>query len=311
MTRRHPSRPGPRCPARPWLAALALSLALAGGAAAGGRADPQAERVARGQYIFDAAGCLGCHTDEAHGGQRLGGGRAISSSYGIFYTPNISPDPIYGIGGWSDSAFIRALRHGVTADGTQLLPVFPFTAYTLMDNQDILDLRAYLRTQKPVARQSRPHDLREPLAFRMMMPGWRLLSLKVGPLDTNPLRSAQWNRGQYLVRALGHCGECHTPRTWTGALDESRAFAGNPDSINGEYAPNITPDSETGLGRWSEADLMLLLELGLEPDGDVVGGSMAEVVRNSTSRLTLADRRAIVTYLKALPPLHSATAPAP
>ena len=138
-----------------------------------------------------------------------------------------------------------------------------------------------------------------------MMPGWRMMSLRVGPLDTNPLRSAQWNRGQYLVRALGHCAECHTPRTWTGTLDESRDFAGNPDGTDGENAPNLTPDPETGLGRWSEADLMLLLELGLRPDGDVVGGSMAEIVRNSTSHLTLADRRAIVTYLKALPPLRS------
>ena len=287
-------------------ATLALALALAAGCAeAAGRPDPQAERVARGQYIFEAAGCQGCHTDETHGGQRLGGGRAITSSYGTFYTPNISPDPIYGIGGWSDSSFVRALRHGVSADGTQLLPVFPFTAYTLMDNQDMLDLRAYLRTQKPVARQSRPHDLREPLAYRLMMPGWRMMSLRVGPLDTNPLRSAQWNRGQYLVRALGHCAECHTPRTWTGTLDESRDFAGNPDGTDGENAPNLTPDPETGLGRWSEADLMLLLELGLRPDGDVVGGSMAEIVRNSTSHLTLADRRAIVTYLTALPPLRS------
>ncbi len=293
------------------LASALLLLAVSGVAAAGGRPDPLAERVARGQYIFEAAGCQGCHTDDAHGGQRLGGGRAITSVYGTFYTPNISPDPIYGIGGWSDTAFIRALRHGVSPDGTQLLPVFPFTAYTLMDNQDLLDLRAYLRTQKPVARQSRPHDLQEPLAFRLMMPVWRQLSLTVGPLDTNPLRSAQWNRGQYLVRALGHCAECHSPRTWSGALDESRLFSGNPQGLNGEHAPNITPDAETGLGRWSEADLLLLLELGLRPDGDVVGGAMAEIVRNSTSRLTLADRRAIVTYLRSLTPLRAEPAPQP
>ena len=291
------------------LLAVVLLAATVGAAVAGGRPDPQAERIARGQYTSDAAGCLGCHTDEAHGGQRFAGGRAITSDYGTLYPPNITPDPIYGIGSWSDSAFMRALRHGISADGTQLLPVFPFTAYTLMDNQDILDLRAYLRTQKPVARQSRPHDLYQPLTIRLMMPGWRLLWLGVGPLDTNPLRSAQWNRGQYLVRALGHCGECHTPRSWNGVLDDSRTLAGNPNGNNGESTPNLTPDPETGLGRWSEADLMLLLELGLRPDGDVVGGTMAEVVRNSTSHLTLADRRAIVTYLKALPPLRSEPQP--
>ncbi len=288
-----------------------LVLAAVGVALAAGRPDPQAERVARGQYIFDASGCQGCHTDETHGGQRLGGGRAITSTYGTFYSPNISPDPIYGIGGWSDTAFIRALRHGVSPDGTQLLPVFPFTAYTLMDNQDILDLRAYLRTLKPVARQSRPHDISDSLALRLMMPVWRQFALTVGPLDTDPLRSAQWNRGQYMVRALGHCAECHTPRGWDGALDEARLFTGNPNGLFGEAAPNITPDGETGLGRWSEADLLLFLELGLRPDGDVAGGSMAEIVRNSTSRLTLADRRAIVTYLRSLPPMRAEPTPKP
>ena len=272
---------------------------------AGSRVPSQAERVARGQYLFDAAGCFGCHTDEARGGQRLAGGRALTTPFGIFYPPNITPDPIYGIGSWSDAAFIRALRHGVRADGSSLFPAFPYTSYTLMDDGDILDLKAYLMTQKPVAQPSRPHELKDPFGWRVLMPAWNLMYLDVGPLDTNPHQSAQWNRGQYLVRALGHCGECHTPRDWAGGLDNRRMLAGNPGGEGVDASPNLTPDVETGLGRWSEADLSLFLEMGLKPNGDVVGGTMAEVVRNTTSQLTLADRKAIVAYLRSLPPLVS------
>ncbi len=283
---------------------LALLLAGAGMAAAATRTQPLSERIARGQYIFDAAGCLGCHTDEARAGQRLAGGRPMETPFGVVYPPNITPDPIYGIGGWSDSAFIRAFRHGIRADGAPLFPVFPYTSYTLMDDTDILDLKAYLMTQKAVAQPNRPHELRDPLGWRVLMPGWNLWYLSVGPMDTNPRQSAQWNRGAYLVRALGHCGECHTPRGWAGDLDDHRALAGNANGYGGEFAPNLTPDGKTGLGRWSEADLMLLLEMGLKPNGDVVGGSMAEVVRNGTSHLTLADRKAIVTYLRSLAPIR-------
>lgn len=296
------------------LKAGAVMAAIVGGCAAGGawaasRPDTKAERAARGQYVFDAAGCLGCHTDEARGGQRLGGGRPLRTSYGLFYPPNISPDPIYGIGNWTDAQFIRAMRRGIGADGTALLPAFPYTAYTLMDDGDLLDLRAYIMTQRPVAQPNRPHELRDPFTLRLMMPGWNLMFLKTGPLDTNPHQSAQWNRGQYLVRALSHCGECHTPRLWTGALDDSRAFSGNPFGNDGEVVPNITPDPEFGIGQWSDADLLLLLEIGLKPDGDVVSGSMAEVVRNTTSHLTLADRKAIITYLRAVPAVRTPPAP--
>jgi mono/diheme cytochrome c family protein len=287
------------------VAALLLLVLPGVGLTAALRVQSQAERVARGQYLFDAAGCFGCHTDEAHGGQRLAGGRALDTPFGTFYPPNITPDPIYGIGNWSDAAFIRALRRGVRADGSSLFPAFPYTSFTLMDDGDILALKAYLMTQKPVAQPNRPHELRDPFGWRVLMPAWNLMYLQVGPLDTNPHQSAQWNRGQYLVRALGHCGECHTPRDWAGGLDQSRALAGNPGGAGGEAAPNLTPDVETGLGTWSEADLLVLLEMGLKPDGDVVGGTMAEVVRNSTSQLTLADRKAIVAYVLSLPPIAS------
>ena len=289
-------------------ATFALSLALLcltsfGPVTAAQRIEPPSERIARGQYIFDAAGCLGCHTDESHGGQRLAGGGALVTAYGTFYAPNITPDPIYGIGNWSNADFIRAFRRGVSAEGVSLLPAFPYTSYALMDDGDLLDLKAYLMTQPPVARPNRPPELTDPFALRLMMPGWNFMFLKSGPIDTNPRRSVQWNRGQYLVRALSHCGECHSPRTWSGAIDETRPLSGNfsgPESV-----PNITPDPISGIGRWSDADLLLLLEIGLKPDGDVVSGSMAEVVRNTTSRLTLADRKAIITYLRALPPIAS------
>lgn len=154
--------------------------------AAASRVSSQVERVARGQYLFDAAGCFGCHTDEVHGGQRLAGGRALDTPFGTFYPPNITPDPIYGIGNWSNAAFIRALRHGVRADGSSLFPAFPYTSYTLMDDGDILDLKAYLMTQKPVAQPNRPHELKDPFGWRVLMPAWNLMYLEVGPLDTNP-----------------------------------------------------------------------------------------------------------------------------
>ena len=286
-----------------------MAVASAGAVGAAPRVQSMAERVARGQYIFDIAGCVGCHTDEARGGQRLAGGRPMDTPFGILYPPNITPDPIYGIGNWSDAGFIRAMRRGIRADGAPLFPVFPYTSYTLMDDGDILDLKAYLMTQKPVAQPSRPHELKDSLGWRMLMPGWNLWYLTVGPMDTNPHRPAQWNRGQYLVRALGHCGECHTPRGWAGDLDERRALAGNVGGYGGMVAPNLTPDVKTGLGTWSEADLLLFLEIGLKPDGDVASGSMAEVVRNSTSHLTLADRKAMVTYLRSLPPQLFEAAP--
>jgi len=262
---------------------------------------PEAAAVARGEVVFNAAGCLGCHTDAKRKGARLAGGRPLPTPFGTFYSPNITPDQTAGLGAWSEADFVRALRQGVNPAGAPYYPAFPYTAYTGLSDQDLHDLWLYLRAQPAVAQSNRPHELAPPYAWRAALWPWRLLFFREGPLAPEPARDAGWNRGRYLVQALTHCGECHTPRGWLGDLDAARDLAGNPHLPDGDRAPNLTPERKKGLGGWSDADLADFLESGIKPDGDVVGGSMAEVVRNSTSKLSAADRQAIIGYLRTVP----------
>ena len=285
---------------------LLLPLAFAGGSAqAAGEApagDGASDSVSRGAYIFNAAGCLGCHTDEKGGGRLLAGGRALATPFGTFYTPNITPDPVNGIGRWSDADFVRALREGLRPDGAHLFPAFPYASYTRMTDRDLLDLKAYLFSRPAVAAPNRPHDLTPPFSWRFLVPVWQWLYLTPGPVPDDPARPPAWNRGRYLVDALGHCAECHSPRTLLGGLDSDRYLAGNPDGPDGDKVPGITGGKgKGGIGGWSDGDLTLFLETGLTPEGDVAGGAMGEVVRNTTSKLTADDRAAIVTYLRTVP----------
>jgi mono/diheme cytochrome c family protein len=259
-----------------------------------------ADAVKRGEYVFNAGGCVGCHTNVKGGGKRLAGGRALDTPFGVFVTPNITPDKETGIGSWSEADLHRALRDGRAPDGSYYFPVFPFTSFTGMTDGDIADLYAYLMAQEPVRAPNRPHDIKFPFGFRPLMAFWRMLFFKEGPLQPDPQRDAAWNRGNYLANALAHCGECHTPRNVLGAMDESRRFAGfkAPD---GQNSPNITPDKETGIGGWSVEDIMTLLKDGQTPDFDWVGSGMKEVVDN-IGKLTDDDRRAIALYVKSVPP---------
>ncbi|PWC33206.1 cytochrome c [Azospirillum sp. TSO35-2] len=282
-------------------AALTLPLALAGGGASAADPAPPADAAARGAYIFQAAGCLGCHTDEKAGGAPLAGGRALVTPFGTFYTPNITPDPVNGIGRWTDADFVRAFREGKRPDGAALFPAFPYASYTRMTDRDLLDLKAFLATQPAVSAPNKPHDLTPPFSWRFLVPAWQWLYLTPGPVPDDPAKPPAWNRGRYLVDALGHCGECHTPRSVLGGMDGDRYLAGNPDGPDKDKVPNITSTKGKGIGDLSDGDLTLLLETGLTPDGDVVGGAMGEVVRNSTSKLTAADRAAIAAYLKTVP----------
>lgn len=265
--------------------------------------EPSAASVERGAYVFAAAGCAECHTDKKGHGKPLAGGRALKTPFGTFYSPNITPDPQYGIGRWSDADFRRALREGIGPDGAHYFPVFPYPSFTNMTDADIRDLRAYLFTLRPVAQPNKPHQIKFPFGFRPLMAVWNRLYLARGPFRPDPARSAAWNRGAYLVRALGHCGECHTPRNALGALDWDRPLSGTERGPEGNTVPNITPDKETGIGGWSERDIAYLLETGFKPDGDVVADGMSEVVDDSTSRLGAEDRTAIVQYLKSLAPI--------
>ncbi|MDQ2695855.1 MAG: cytochrome c [Pseudomonadota bacterium] len=270
-------------------------------------AGAEQEILQRGEYLLHAGGCISCHTDGDAGEDGfLAGGLALETAFGTFYAPNITPDPDTGISTWSDADFIRALTQGLSPDGRHYYPAFPYTAYAGMTRDDLLALKAYLFSLKPARRDRRPHDLPWYVSSRLPLGLWKWLNFQPGEFRPDPQQSAGWNRGAYLVRHLGHCGECHTPRTWTGGLDRERALAGNPDGPEGDAVPNITPDPDTGIGDWSAYDIEYLLETGTLPDGDFVGGTMSRVVDDGTSHLTDDDRKAIGVYLKALPPLPSA-----
>ncbi|MDX1483038.1 MAG: cytochrome c [Alphaproteobacteria bacterium] len=272
-----------------------LPPGLVGGAEAG---DAQ-----RGKYLFDAAGCANCHTDRRKKGPLLGGGAPIKSPFGTFYGPNISPHKTFGIGAWSESDFIRAMRAGVSPDGRHYYPSFPYGSFTLMTDRDLKDLWAHMLTVPPVARPSRRHELNFPFNIRWGVWLWKVLYLSKGPYVPEPGRSQSWNRGAYLVEAVTHCGECHTPRTALGGLRRKLWLGGNADGPEGERVPNITPDLKTGIGRWSFDEIVDSLESGSLPDGDEFGSLMADVVEYGTSKLTDDDRRAIAEYLKSLKPV--------
>ncbi len=282
-------------------ALLGLALFLAAPAAPSSASD--AEAVARGEYLLRAAACVACHTDEKGDGALLAGGRALKSPYGTFYSPNITPDPAEGLGAWREQDFLRALGQGRDPDGRAYYPAFPYTAYSGMSEQDMKDLWAYLQSVPPSPRANKDHDLTFPFGLRSLARLWRALYFEPSPHRPNPARDAAWNRGAYLVRHLGHCGECHTPRGWLGALDDDRYLAGTKKGPDGKKVSNITTHRTAGIGDWSETDITFFLQTGFLPDGDVAGGAMDDVIRESSSRLSDEDRAAIAVYLKSLPPL--------
>jgi mono/diheme cytochrome c family protein len=263
-----------------------------------------ADAVNRGEYLFTAADCTSCHTDVKHKGPALAGGRALVTPFGTFYGPNITPDPQFGIGNWSEAQFHRALRSGIDDDGNYLYPVFPFTSFTHLTDGDIADLYAYLMAQKPAAQGSKPHEIPLLFRWRLALWFWRILFFSEGPLAPVPSQNSEGNRGRYLAEAVAHCQECHTPRNFLGALEESSAYSGNPKGPDKQNAPNITSDADTGIGKWSVDDVATLLDSGQTPDFDYVGSGMAETVKG-TAHLTLADRHAIAVYIKSLPPIRT------
>jgi mono/diheme cytochrome c family protein len=267
-------------------------------------ASARADDVERGAYLANAADCAACHTDIEHKGARYAGGRALATPFGTFYPPNITPDPETGIGRWTDAQFLRAMRHGERPDGANYFPAFPYTSFTGILDDDVRAIKAYLFSLPPVRHVNRPHDLSFPYSWRFLLNGWKLLYFDEGPFRPAPGRSAEQNRGAYLVTALAHCGECHTPRNWFGAMDQSRFLGGNPEGPDGKKVPNITPDKKIGIGNWSTDDIVQVLTDGHTPDFDEVGFSMAEVVK-STAKLTEQDRRAIAVFLQSVPPVSS------
>lgn len=283
-----------------WLAPPLLSVGLLAAAAELHDADPGA--VARGKYLFQGADCGGCHGGDTNGGAPAGG-LGLDTPFGTFRVPNITPDKQHGIGAWSEAEFKTALRNGVGREGEYLFPVFPYTSFTKLTDRDMSDLYAYLMSVQPVATPNKPHEATPPFGWRWVLVFWRWLFFTPGPIAAEPAKGEDWNRGNYLVHAVAHCEECHTPRNFMGALKAGKAFTGNVGGPDGQNAPNITSDNETGIGSWSVADIERLLKTGMTPDSDFVGSGMKAVVRG-TSKLTETDRHAIAVYLKSIPPVH-------
>ena len=281
-------------------AAVMLWLAVATAPAGAADAD-----TPQGEYLFRAAGCAGCHTDEESKGAPLAGGRALHSPFGTFYTSNITPDPDTGIGRWSEADFARALREGVSPQGQHYYPAFPYTSYTRLSDADLRAIWAYLRSLKPVHQVNQPHELPWYLRSRATLRIWKLMFFYPGAYQPQTDQSPAWNRGAYLVNAVTHCGECHTPRNLLGGFKQSQFLAGNPHGVDDAKVSNITSDRNTGIGKWTENDLVYYLETGATPDGDYAGDAMAEIIDNSTSHLTGDDRRAIAVYIKSLPAVEA------
>ncbi len=283
------------------LAAVLVGLCLTASTAAAQKSG----HIERGKYLFDAAGCLACHTDVKNKGAPLAGGRELKTPFGVFYSPNITPDPQNGIGDWSDADFIRALRHGKNPDGVNYFPVFPYSSYTMMSDGDMLDIKAYMFSLPAVGAPNRPHQLSPLFSSRFMVGAWKAVNFNEGPMQPVAKKGKEWNRGAYLVEALGHCRECHTPRDRLGGFRQQMHLAGTKYGPEGEVTPNITPDKETGIGKWPDRDLKDLFSIGLMPDGDFVGGSMGEFVTNTSSKWTKEDVDSIIIYLRSIAPVRN------
>lgn len=264
----------------------------------------QEDLVERGQYLTYAGGCISCHTEDADDAVPLAGGRAMETPFGTFYSPNITPDEEAGIGGWSEGDFVNAFWEGVSPDGEHYFPSFPYTAYTGVSREDLLAIRAYLMSLEPVSNESPEHDLAWYMDTRLAAGGWKALNFEPARFEPDPERDQQWNRGAYLVRHLGHCGECHTPRSATGVLVADEEFAGS--EFGDEHIPNISSHRVDGIGRWSLSDIEYFLDIGMLPDGDFTGSSMVAVIEDNTSKLTREDRLAIAAYLKSVTPVENA-----
>ena len=267
-----------------------------------GRAQEEGDK---GAYLTAAGGCYGCHTDVKNDGKPFAGGRPLETPFGVFYTPNITGDPETGIGSWTDEEFLKALKEGIGPSGHPYFPAFPYTSYTKMTDEDALAIKAHLISLPPVVQENNPHDVSPPFSWRWLQWGWRYLFFEEGPYMPPAGASEQVARGGYLVDALTHCGECHTPRNFLGGSDNSLYLAGAANGAEGELVPNITPDDATGIGDWSEGDLVSFMSDGMMPDFDNVQGSMAEAIDHSLSKLTEEDRAAIAAYLKSILPIEN------
>ncbi|HET9388014.1 MAG TPA: c-type cytochrome [Steroidobacteraceae bacterium] len=266
-----------------------------------------ASLVERGRYLARAADCASCHTKPD--GQPFAGGRAFVLPFGTIYSTNITPDAETGIGAYTDADFLRAVHQGIARDGTRLYPAMPFASYTYLTDADALAIKAYLFSLPPVQSARTTDSLRFPFNQRWLMSIWSALFNPDRRFQANGSRSAEWNRGAYLAEALGHCGECHTPRNIFQALDNRRKFSGARQA--GWRSFNLTPDPQGGVGAWSREELTRFIAGGHASGHGSAGGPMGEAVDMSLQHLTPADIQALVTYISSVPAVATPDLPAP
>jgi mono/diheme cytochrome c family protein len=252
--------------------------------------------IGRGAYLARMSGCIACHTDAENGGAPLAGGLALKTDFGTFYSPNLTTDADVGIGSWSVSDFAIAVRNGVSPDGKPYYPAFPYPFYRSFSDQDVADLWAAFQTVPPVATPSKPQDLKLPFTFRSGLKIWRAAFLEDKGFTPTEGKSDLWNRGKFIVEGPAHCAACHTPRNFAGARQAELDLHGAGGLPGGEDAPPIFKGELIENG-WTHATLKYALRTGVSPSGDVLGGSMGEVIRDGTSFLSDEDLTAISTFL--------------
>jgi len=258
---------------------------------------------ANGRQLFNAGGCASCHSSEPEDSDPplLGGGLAMETPFGQFRAPNISPHPNSGIGSWTMLDFVNAMHLGVSPSRQHYYPAFPYTSYSRMSFEDLMDLKSYLDTLPVTDKVPGGHRLKFPWNIRAGIGLWKLVNLDPVFITPGSGENSLLERGRYLVEGPGHCGECHTPRNWMGGLEKARWLAGAPNPEGEGHVPNITPH-KNGLSDWNTSDIEYYLASGFTPDFDTVGGSMVKVQEN-LARLSAEDRAAIAAYLKSIPPL--------
>ena len=254
--------------------------------------------IARGAYLATVGDCAACHT--AQGGRPYAGGRVLPTPFGDVPAPNITPDPVTGLGRWSFEAFWRAMHEGIGRDGRALYPAFPYTSYTRVSRDDARALFAYLQSLPPVSHATPPPSLRFPYDLRASLATWRALYFRPGDFVPDPKQSAQWNRGAYLVEGLGHCNECHLARDNLGGLPKGEVLTGGQIPAQNWYAPDLSTHAHGGLEGWSTDEVVDLLKTGQSARGAAIG-PMADVVMQSTQHLRDDDLRSIALYLQSLP----------
>jgi mono/diheme cytochrome c family protein len=258
--------------------------------------DHSSADIQRGRYLATAGDCVACHTTV--GGKPFAGGRPIETPFGTLYSPNITPDRETGIGAWNDEQFYNALHSGIDPTGRHLYPAFPYPYFTKLTRDDVRAIHAYLDTVDPVRSKRPASQLDWPLDYRFLLTGWNWLYFDEGTFAGDSQKSAEWNRGAYLVRGAGHCGACHTPKNFAGGDEKSQALEGG--LLQGWHVPNITADRRRGIGSWTVEEIAEYLKTGRNAHSGATG-LMAEVVSDSTSHLSDSDLRAIAVYLKDQP----------